>query len=169
MSYADPNDALQNITDNLSTILGYLVWRVNESKFEGHRRSTVQASDKQQQNEWTLAPDMDADEDIGEGLSSPYATRLSVALESIPSRTLSCGACKEEFQPHQLVRCPCEDACCTQCLTLLCMRATKDESRFPPRCCQQNFARSMIEDTLSASTPFRTLCTYILVLYSSLG
>ena len=41
----------------------------------------AQASGKQQQNEWTLAPDMDADEDIGEGPSSPYTRQLSVALE----------------------------------------------------------------------------------------
>ena len=73
----------------------------------------AQTSDKQQQNEWTLAPDMDADEDIGEGPSSPYTRQLSVALECLPSRTLSCGACKEVFQPHQLVRCPCEDVYCT--------------------------------------------------------
>lgn len=41
MSYGDPDVALKRLAVTPSIILGYLVWRVNESKFEGHRRSTV--------------------------------------------------------------------------------------------------------------------------------
>ena len=109
----------------------------------------AQASYKEQENGWTLACDMEADEDFGEGPSSLHTAKGKVVLESLPSRTLSCGACREDFQPHQLVHCPCGDVYCTQCLKFLCMRVTKDELAFPPRCCNQNFPRSMIEDILS--------------------
>ncbi len=109
----------------------------------------AEESDEQQQQEWAYVPDTHPDEDVVAGPSSPYVLQQTGALELLPSRSSNCLACKEVFPLHQLVRCPCEHIYCTECLTSLFTRATKDESLFPPRYYQQNIPRTLMEGVLS--------------------
>lgn len=69
--------------------------------------------------------------------------------DDAPVRGPNCVVCMEELRPHEIVRCPCEHTYCVKCLKSFLIRATKDESLFPPRCCRQAIPRVLIEDTLS--------------------
>ncbi|MCJ1335955.1 hypothetical protein MMC09_001229 [Bachmanniomyces sp. S44760] len=109
----------------------------------------LEESDEEQQQEWASMPDTHPDEIVVAGPSSQYGSKQTRALEHSPSRSSHCLGCKETFPPHKLVRCPCEHVCCTECLALLFTRATKDESLFPPRCCQQKIPRTLMETVLS--------------------
>ncbi|KAJ4266128.1 hypothetical protein NW762_004108 [Fusarium torreyae] len=48
-----------------------------------------------------------------------------------------CTGCLDQFPPLALTTCPCSHDYCRQCLVKLFLAAFKDESLFPPRCCQE--------------------------------
>ncbi|KAF4967966.1 hypothetical protein FSARC_4578 [Fusarium sarcochroum] len=48
-----------------------------------------------------------------------------------------CTGCLDQFPPLALTTCPCSHNYCRQCLVKLFLASFKDESLFPPRCCQE--------------------------------
>ena len=83
------------------------------------------------------------------GPSVPYAQRQKEALNYFPPRRVQCIACADAFRPHEVVHCPCDHSYCEECLKSLFIRATTDETLFPPRCCRQPIPIFLIKDHLS--------------------
>jgi hypothetical protein len=70
-------------------------------------------------------------------------------LEPSSSHLVDCVTCRDAFRFSELVRCPCGDLYCFECLKSLFMRSIKDETLFPPRCCVEGIPLLMIEGKLS--------------------
>ena len=61
----------------------------------------------------------------------------------------ACVCCGDEEDSTSLVEAPCRHVYCNDCLKELFLKATKDESLFPPRCCRQNIPIDAISNSLS--------------------
>ncbi|RPA83189.1 hypothetical protein BJ508DRAFT_324778 [Ascobolus immersus RN42] len=59
------------------------------------------------------------------------------AKGSATSNKATCSACLEVFPKLAAITCPCDDVYCKACLRQMFVFATKDESVFPPKCCQK--------------------------------
>ncbi|KAM5429089.1 hypothetical protein McanCB56680_007977 [Microsporum canis] len=98
--------------------------------------------------------DLDRDSDecsAGPSTSYPtYAARQGKALERLSQVAEQCCVCLDHFRPCQIVRLQCKDSYCIGCLKSLFMRATKDQTLFPPRCCRQGIPLPLISAELSA-------------------
>ena len=84
------------------------------------------------------------------GPSMTYAERQGEALEKISLTESQCCVCCNHFRSYEIIRLQCEDLYCTDCLKGLFMRATKDQTLFPPRCCRQQIPLLLIAAELSA-------------------
>jgi hypothetical protein len=62
---------------------------------------------------------------------------------------LPCSVCLNSCDSTDLITAPCEHLHCSDCLTSLFIRATKDETLFPPQCCQQQIPLNMVEHLMS--------------------
>lgn len=60
-----------------------------------------------------------------------------------------CCVCLEHFRHEDVTSLQCEHSYCHPCLKGLFMRATNDESLFPPRCCRQMIPISLVDAELS--------------------
>lgn len=87
-------------------------------------------------------------------MSSIKATFISSIPFVNPVSTLPprvCVCCNDQEQASSmLIQVPCGDTYCTDCLRNLFIHATKDESLFPPRCCQQHIHIDTVATLLSA-------------------
>ncbi|PYI36389.1 hypothetical protein BP00DRAFT_152494 [Aspergillus indologenus CBS 114.80] len=76
--------------------------------------------------------------------TAPFSTQRQDELEC----DARCTACYETFSLSKLVRLDCTHLYCDDCLRSLFLRATKDPSLFPPRCCRQPIALRSVEHLL---------------------
>ncbi|KAL9032753.1 MAG: hypothetical protein Q9180_006324 [Flavoplaca navasiana] len=95
---------------------------------------------------------------------------LEVGLEPTPESVEACVICNDELRPEKTIQLPCGDRYCHECLVSLFNASMKDDSLFPPRCCEQiplsvvqhlfppNFADTFQMRQVELSTPDRTYC-----------
>lgn len=86
------------------------------------------------------------------GPSAPQIHGWNDAPRRLSPYMAGCVACGDVFHLSGLIRCPCGDLYCPECLKSLFVRATTDETLFPPRCCRQNIPLSVIETELSVES-----------------
>ncbi|KAF8858471.1 ariadne RING finger [Acephala macrosclerotiorum] len=107
------------------------------------------------ENTWTQEgnpPTRSVKESDSEGFAGPSVPHTQGRHEAprcLSPCMVDCVACGDAFQLSGLVRCPCGDLYCPECLKSLFVRATTDEALFPPRCCRQTIPLSAIESELS--------------------
>ncbi|KAF2636749.1 hypothetical protein P280DRAFT_434294 [Massarina eburnea CBS 473.64] len=95
-------------------------------------------------------PLIDLSDDESEvGPSMTYAQRQAKVLGKL-STEYRCCACYGNFKSVSTVVASCEDRYCRDCLKSLFLRATTDESLFPPRCCRKSIPLEMISGELSS-------------------
>jgi hypothetical protein len=70
------------------------------------------------------------------GPSVPYTSRQNTAFEKLSPYSVECVACGEKRHPKDAASLSCKHIYCKVCLELLFIRATTDESLFPPKCCR---------------------------------
>lgn len=85
------------------------------------------------------------------GPSMTFAQRQEEAVEKMSRSRFQCCVCYENFQPCKIVRMQCSHLYCITCLKDLFLRATRDESLFPPRCCRVLIPLSLIQAEMSES------------------
>ncbi|KAF2663814.1 hypothetical protein BT63DRAFT_444285 [Microthyrium microscopicum] len=68
---------------------------------------------------------------------------------STTAPTSHCVACYSQLPLGDIIRTPCGDHYCGDCLKELFLLATKDENYFPPRCCRQKVPIELITPVLS--------------------
>lgn len=107
------------------------------------------------------------DEETGE--SSSWAAgrkmRLSKGKDKVKNECVGCSEIRETMQA------PCQHHYCKVCVVRLVSDAITDESLFPPRCCGQEMATSLVRQYITAEltmkfeqtaiefgTPYRTYC-----------
>ncbi|PYH93678.1 hypothetical protein BO71DRAFT_354762 [Aspergillus ellipticus CBS 707.79] len=108
-----------------------------------------------------------ADSETDQAESSAWAAQRN----SQPLRDHVCVACTEPMEFINVARAPCQHEYCRSCLEDLFRAVMRDESLFPPRCCQQpinlNMARIFLSTDLvkqymikkvEYETPNRTYC-----------
>ncbi|KAF1958594.1 ariadne RING finger [Byssothecium circinans] len=83
------------------------------------------------------------------GPSVGFAERQANAFGKL-SQMFQCAACCSRFPVARMVTAKCSHRYCVDCMISLFMRSTKDESLFPPKCCRQPIALSMISPYMSA-------------------
>jgi hypothetical protein len=83
------------------------------------------------------------------GPSTHHPLRQKAVFEDLYQLKVECGACKESVHPRLTVRLVCSDVYCKPCLKSHCLRATKDETLFPPKCHRQPIDISIIEADFS--------------------
>jgi hypothetical protein len=119
------------------------------------------------------AIELESDSDEG-GPSRTYAERQEYGLEKLSRKEVQCCVCCDSFRPHEIVHLECGDEYCTDCVKSLFMRATKDQTLFPPRCCRRHIPLPLISTKMSTeeldtfknveiefSTTDRTYCSNI--------
>ncbi|RPA83170.1 hypothetical protein BJ508DRAFT_304909 [Ascobolus immersus RN42] len=91
-------------------------------------------------------------------------TRSGTVPASTTKSTVTCTACFDDFPRSASIICPCKDSYCKPCLRLLFTFATKDESVFPPKCCNTEIplptgvlSREERAAFLTASVEFRSI------------
>jgi hypothetical protein len=90
-----------------------------------------------------------SDDETEAGPSTTYAERQADVLQKLKKRS-KCSVCLEDFPSGATVVVPCNDhRYCTGCLREIFIRATKDETYFPPRCCKTSIPLQMISKYLS--------------------
>lgn len=67
--------------------------------------------------------------------AGPSTTAMQQQAQAL-AKVFQCVACLDRYPPFGIVRLQCCDQYCTNCLKDLFIRATKDQSLFPPRCCK---------------------------------
>lgn len=83
------------------------------------------------------------------GPSTRYTIRQKSVLDHLPQLKTDCIVCRDSLYPHHTVRLACGDVYCKSCLHSFLLRATKDESLFPPRCHRQPIGNAIIEANLN--------------------
>lgn len=94
-----------------------------------------------------LGPDEQADDT---GPSTSYTERQGAALGRFSQKSSRCAACPEYFRMWNVVHLECGHAYCTGCLKKLFIVASTDQTRFPPICCRQTIALSLVVKEMSA-------------------
>jgi hypothetical protein len=82
------------------------------------------------------------------GPSMAYAERQSRALDQLAEEH-QCEVCFTNFRAANLVSLPCGMRYCKQDLQGLFVRATTDETLYPPRCCGESIPLQLIQPELS--------------------
>ncbi|KAL2816425.1 hypothetical protein BDW59DRAFT_177361 [Aspergillus cavernicola] len=90
----------------------------------------------------------DVDQDTNAaGPSMTYTQRQEEVMRR--SRTqVQCCVCYDNFQPYRIVRLKCTHLYCADCLKSLFLRAMKDQSLFPPRCCREPIPLLLVQTYL---------------------
>ncbi|KAF2224735.1 hypothetical protein BDZ85DRAFT_83559 [Elsinoe ampelina] len=78
-----------------------------------------------------VAPNPPAD-DGQPGPSNPRRSKRT----SLPAEKKPCVSCSDEYSTNELAHLACDHDYCGECLSTMFQNAMKDESAFPPRCCQ---------------------------------
>lgn len=52
--------------------------------------------------------------------------------------TVNCLICMESFNANNVIKAPCQHPYCKDCMQRLFMEATRNESLYPPKCCDKN-------------------------------
>lgn len=66
-----------------------------------------------------------------------------------PPKSVECVACLDRTHQDNALKAPCGDIYCNDCLEKLYYDCMKDESLFPPRCCQKEFPCELVRHHLS--------------------
>lgn len=82
--------------------------------------------------------------------SVPYTSHQVAAFKKLSQYSVECVACGENIHPKDAVSLSCNHIYCKVCLQSLFVRATTDESLFPPKCCRQPIDLSLTKTILSA-------------------
>ncbi|KAH8434458.1 BRcat and Rcat domain-containing protein [Aspergillus melleus] len=109
---------------------------------------------KTDQGKCNLTPRLKNTDDSDEsneaaGSSITYARRQAEAIQKMKTE-VQCCVCLNDFLPHRTIRLECSDLYCDDCLRDLFLRATKDESLYPPRCCRVLIPLLLIQGHMSA-------------------
>ena len=91
----------------------------------------------------------DTDDECIAGPSMTYTQRQEKAIEKISQNRLQCCVCYDSYHPHQIHRLSCGHIYCNDCLKDLFLRATKDQSLFPPRCCRELIPLDEVQTAMS--------------------
>jgi hypothetical protein len=83
------------------------------------------------------------------GPSTTYAERQAKILDKL-SEQFVCNTCLERHHATVMIKLPCEHRFCAECLKGLFLRSIKDETLFPPRCCQQGIPLSLVKKHMSS-------------------
>jgi hypothetical protein len=89
------------------------------------------------------------EEDVVAGPSQPYHARQKSAHEYFSTHKVTCAACTDKYRVHEAVHAPCSHWYCRECIKKLFVRATTDESLYPPRCCKQAISLDAVKWTLT--------------------
>ncbi|KAF1963253.1 hypothetical protein CC80DRAFT_541197 [Byssothecium circinans] len=90
----------------------------------------------------------DAESSVNIMPSTTYEDKQAKAIESL-SQEYECSVCFEQYHACSIVTLPCHDRYCLDCLKNLFVRATRDESLFPPRCCRKEIGIDLISHELT--------------------
>ncbi|PWY83654.1 hypothetical protein BO94DRAFT_586714 [Aspergillus sclerotioniger CBS 115572] len=93
------------------------------------------------------APDTDEECIAGPSMTCPQ--RQDEKLEKLPQNKLQCCVCYDCYHPHQTHRLSCKHIYCRYCLKDLFLKAAKDQSLFPPRCCRQLIPLDAVQTAMS--------------------
>jgi hypothetical protein len=97
-----------------------------------------------------ITPPLDLSDDESEaGPSMTYAQRQAKAFGKL-SEDHQCAVCYGDFKMACTIVVPCGDRYCQECLKGLFLRATKDETLFPPRCCRKPIPLKLIMSKLES-------------------
>jgi len=91
-----------------------------------------------------------SDDEEEAGPSSTYLNHQAEALDEFPKENRQCCTCYDNFRPIDVIKLQCKHIFCAGCLKGLFLRATKDESLFPPKCCRQHIPLSLVRGRMSA-------------------
>ncbi|GKZ23922.1 hypothetical protein AbraIFM66951_009142 [Aspergillus brasiliensis] len=78
-----------------------------------------------------------SDDDCVAGPSMTFRERQAQELEKIAATETRCSVCYESYFAHKVTQLKCKHTYCDNCLKDLFLRATKDSTLFPPRCCRE--------------------------------
>ncbi|RAH55205.1 hypothetical protein BO85DRAFT_470556 [Aspergillus piperis CBS 112811] len=145
-----------------------LAIRINERNDDSNSSTTDCAVEQPQA---ATEPQSSDDECIA-GPSMTYRERQALELEKSAATETRCCVCYESFFAHKMKQLDCNHNYCDDCLKDLFLRATKDSTLFPPRCCrmpihleavQEHMSQTEMSDFKSAeiefSTTDRTYCS----------
>ncbi|RAK97440.1 E3 ubiquitin-protein ligase [Aspergillus ibericus CBS 121593] len=90
----------------------------------------------------------DSEDECIAGPSMTYTQRQEKAIEKSQSK-IQCCVCYDSYHAHKIHRLSCKHTYCSDCLKDLFLRATKDQSLFPPRCCRQPISLDVVQTALS--------------------
>ena len=96
----------------------------------------------------TTISEADGDDEIA-GPSTAYSERQQRMLDGLSSKETECCTCFDSFRRIDIIRLGCGDTYCKDCLKSVITKASKDLTRFPPRCCRQPIPLSIVESSLS--------------------
>ncbi|KAL1959908.1 hypothetical protein VTO42DRAFT_576 [Malbranchea cinnamomea] len=85
------------------------------------------------------------------GPSTAYTRHQENAIHTLSQAKHQCSVCLDNFRRWEVFPLQCGDIYCRVCLKTLFMRATKDESLFPPRCCRQKIPLTLIAKDMTAN------------------
>ncbi|KAE8334601.1 hypothetical protein BDV24DRAFT_156732 [Aspergillus arachidicola] len=91
----------------------------------------------------------DASEEEVAGPSTTHVQRQRESTMKFAQIDLECCVCCDHLQPNRIVSLSCGHYYCNTCLKDLFMKATKDESLFPPRCCRQHIPLTLVQPFMS--------------------
>ncbi|KAJ4303586.1 hypothetical protein N0V90_002485 [Kalmusia sp. IMI 367209] len=77
-----------------------------------------------------------------------YTGRQADALEKL-SQEFECSICFETYHASSILALDCGDRYCLDCLKNLFLRAKRDETLYPPRCCRQPIAVELVANELT--------------------
>ncbi|RAL06902.1 uncharacterized protein BO97DRAFT_447229 [Aspergillus homomorphus CBS 101889] len=95
---------------------------------------------------YTHGEEADHQSDAADSFST-YTERQEEALQSFNSEA-KCSVCYDAFPQAEVTCLDCGHTYCNGCIRDLFLRATKDQSLFPPRCCRQPIDLSRVETLL---------------------
>ncbi|KAF2396062.1 hypothetical protein EJ06DRAFT_560293 [Trichodelitschia bisporula] len=97
----------------------------------------------------TIPPGQDNVDPSGPSTSAPDQDDVAPqSVEKLPEK-LTCSVCFESHPSSQIAHLACTHQYCFECLKDLFLRATKDESLCPPRCCKTVISVNLITPHLS--------------------
>jgi len=129
--------------------------RISNGVTNGEDLESLSGNEEVKENNWTLegAPyTIPIIEPGGGDAAGPSVSRIQQRHTDIgpfPSSMVDCVVCGDAFHLPELIRSPCGHLYCPDCLNSLFVRATTDETLFPPRCCSQIISLSLVEAKLS--------------------
>lgn len=112
-----------------------------------------------------------SDEETEAGPSLTYVQRQAGTIEKL-SMEYHCIACTDRYPRSNMVTAQCGHRYCADCVRSLFMRSTKDEGLYPPKCCKQPIALTLVAKHMNVddlaiyqtaaiefATPHRVYCS----------